>query len=245
MESTKRAIRYQWSNIKKDILEFWAVVLFINIAIFFINIKFSKLNIHIGISNGIEKGMSFSFISINIFIILITLIVNSYNKFYEDFPICISFSMTRRDFFRSLIVNNLLTASIFALVQGLLMKMDPILVRALDENPIYDFGLFNIETDSIVYIIFSLFVLFLITSSIWSLIASLNYRFRSKVWIAFLIIFVLGEKIFSLIDVFSLDNLLDNRLDVGELMVYSVVMLAIYTFIYIVTINSNVRNDIN
>ncbi|MEW8972724.1 MAG: hypothetical protein AB2375_00900 [Tissierellaceae bacterium] len=50
--------------------------------------------------------------------------------------------------------------------------------------------------------------------------------------IAFLIIFVLGEKIFSLIDVFSLDNLLDDRLDIGGLIICSVVMLAIYTFIY-------------
>lgn len=50
--------------------------------------------------------------------------------------------------------------------------------------------------------------------------------------IDFLIIFVLGEKIFSLIDVFSLDNLLDDRLDIGGLIICSVVMLAIYTFIY-------------
>ena len=148
MESTKRAIKFQLNESKISILVFWLVILIVDISALFAT-KYT--GVKIGISQG---GMDnvFSLLGLNILPIIIYLITHNYELYYKNFPISLSFSTTRKDFFKAMIVNNICVAFVMATIQSILMKIDPILVNFAGKEPIYDFKAFNIETDSVIYI---------------------------------------------------------------------------------------------
>ena len=187
MNSLKRAINYQRINFFKALGIFWAVMLVINTASYISLHMLGKNFVGLRVSgfesvDGVETWF-FSVSASNIMPIIIFLIVYCYEMYYEYFPIAISFSVTRKDFYLSTIIDNVAAAFAFAVIQSILMKIDSFIITKLGQNPKIDFGIFNISTDSILFIIVSLFVCFMAFTSIMNLLAALNYKFGYKMWI--------------------------------------------------------------
>lgn len=238
MDSTKRAIKFHYFDTKLALIKFWAVVLIVNICGYLVNIYDVK-----GINIGISSGEFFSITGMNIILILIYLIVYSYEMYYVSFPIAISFSITRKDFFQSLILNNILIASAFALIQGVFMKIDPILAELSGINTNYEFGIFNTRTDNLFFIIFSLFILFLFLISIWNLLASVNYKFGYGMWIvlAGLVILMPYIRKKDVVDLIFSSNLLTMRIDISRAMILGIIIVVSYILVYITTSRSNFK----
>lgn len=254
MESTKRAIKFQGIDTKKSILSFWAVILIVDIFFYIINISigFSATSIEfsttLGISDVSGNIRLLSVIGANIMPILISFIVYNYMMYYDSFPIVISFSVTRKDFFKSLIVDNIFVAFVYATIQGILMIIDPVFVKAIGKIPLYDFVFFNTDTDNILFIVFSLFMMFLTYISIWNLIAALNYKFGAKIWIPFVGIAYIKSitkvgKTSEFIMHFIKD-ILNSRIDLYQFLKLGIIIAICYALAYIITIKTNIKHKV-
>lgn len=241
MESTKRALKFQLNESKISISKFWVVILIVDIFALFMS-KYTDVSI--GISQG-GGGQLFSLFGMNILPIIIYLMVYNYELYYKNFSIALSFSVIRKDFFKSMIVNNVAVAFIFAVIQSILIKIDPILVRFVGRTPIYDFKAFNIQTDNVIFIIIYLFIAFMLYMTTWNLVAVLNYKYGPKFWIALVTITLLPQFI---IKTSLLSNLilpgywLNLRITPLLFTVFSIITILIYTVIYFIIQNTNVKN---
>lgn len=241
MESTKRAIKFQLNESKISITKFWAVILIVDIFAF-LSTKYT--NVSIGISQG-GGGQLFSLLGLNILPIIVYLITYNYELYYKSFPISLSFSTTRKDFFKSMILKNVLVAFIFAIIQSILIKIDPILVKFIGKEPMYDFKAFNIQTDNVIFIMIYFFIAFLIFSTIWNLIAGLNYKFGPKMWGVLGVISVLippiQRRILRGYLIFPGDWL-NVRIDILQFTIFSIITILFYIAIYFVTTNTGIKN---
>ena len=239
--STKRAIKFQLNESKNSILIFWSVVIIIDIFAIFIN-KYT--GVRIGIMEG-GTGSAISILGVNILAIVVYLISYSYELYYKRLPICLSFSMVRKDFFKSIILNNILVSLLFAVIQSILMKIDPIFTKFAGRIPLYDLEILNIETDSVIFIMIYFFIAFLLFTTIWNLIAALNYKFGSRFWIGLLILSMVSSLIqkISVFDLILPGDWLNIRLDALQFIKFSIITIILYIGIYFVTINTNIKNN--
>lgn len=190
MESTKRVIKFHNYDLKKSLAMFWLVLGAVNIIGYALSM-YSKSNTRFGafISNGNELSLAGS----NIMAIVIFFIVYGIMMYYEDFAIALSFGITRRDFYTSGIVNNILVASIFGIIQGTLQVVDKYIVEYLGYTPMVDFGIFNTLTDNLFFIVLTLIIVFLTIISITNLLGVLQFRFGYKLWIGLALIVFLSQ----------------------------------------------------
>lgn len=248
MESLKRSLKYQWLESKSFILRFWIVLIIVDISFYFLNTLGSNDGI-VGFSLGnSELSNAFSVVGVNFMIIIITFIVYNYERNYESFPLSLSMGMTRKDYFLSFFIDNLFIVFIFSLIQTILLKIDPIIIKSIGKEPLYDFVIFNLNKDNIFFIIFSIFILFLFFISLFNLLASLNYKFGYKLWIVivgFNILLsilnrgILGEftdKIFEFVERF-----LVGRLGLIEVLVILGAVALLYILNYLITINTHIK----
>lgn len=250
MESTKRAIKFQLNESKISILVFWLVILIVDIFALLMSritdISIGLNDISIGINNdGYGQGLSIlSLMAINFIPIIIYYITYSFELYYKNFPISLSFSVTRKDFFKSMMINNILVAFIASIMQSLLMKIDPILVRFIGKEPYYEFGVFNTQTDNILYIMITIFTISILFIAIWNLIAALNYKFGPKFWIALGGLSILTGIFlnFNFFDVIFPGNWLNARIDILQFSKLSIITILLYIIIYFITINTNIKN---
>ena len=145
MENFKKNMKYQFIESEKFLLGFWITLILVDIAFYIMN-NLSPQNINIGFSIG-DLGINspVSIVGVNIMAILISLIVYNFESNYEGFPLAISLSMTRREYFVSFLADNIFLAFVFALIQGILFKIEPIIMKMMDRVPLYDFIYFNAE----------------------------------------------------------------------------------------------------
>lgn len=243
MGNIKKGIRYQLMSSKKFISGFWITIILVDIAFYFMN-GIHLLNINIGLSVGISNENLISVTGVNLLAILIALLVYNYERNYESFPLAISLSMTRKQYFISFIVDNAFIAFVFAAIQGVLLKIDPYFVDLLGRVPLNDFIYFNTKTDNILYIIFILFILFFAFTCFWNLMASVNYKFGYKMWIV-----IVGTNI--LLSILNIDVmaaifkpinlLLQGRFDILQILIILAVAAVLYSVNYLIVI----RTDIN
>lgn len=247
MESLKRSIRYQLVETKKFLLGFWGTILLVNIAFYIINDIVSN-NINIGLSIGTSEGIPpISVVGVNLMAILIALLVYNYGSNYEGFPLALSLSMNRKDYFVSFLIDNVITAFVFAIIQGILLKIDPIFIKLVGRTPIYEYGYFNTKTDPVFFIIFTLFIVFLGFISFWNLIASINYKFGYKIWIIFIGFNILVSilnidfigKLFNLIE-----SMLKPRLGVLQVVLIVLGMVLLYTLNYFIVHHTDVKKKL-
>lgn len=248
MESLKRSIRYQLMESKKLLLGFWITIILVDIAFYIINYMLPH-NIRIGFSiwTSVDSAPLTSVVGINLMGILITLIVYNYKSNYETFPLGISLSMTRKDYFLSFLIDNIFVVFICSILQGMLLKIDPTVIKMIDRAPLYDFIYFNTKTDNVFFIIFTLFILFLLFMSFWNLIASINYKFGYKMWLVFI-----GANI--LISVFNLDfipravesasKIFDTRLGVFQILIIIVSIIVYYVINYFIVSKTDIKKSI-
>lgn len=252
MESLKRSLKYQWMESKTFILKFWMTVILINILFYILNVL-PTMNNSIGLTIGFSLGSTetsspMSLVGVNFLIIFVVLIVYNYERNYGSFPLSQSLSMTRKNYFISFLIDNLLISFIFAGIQGLLLKVDPYIVKSAGGEPLYDFINFNLKTDNILFIIFTLFILFLACISFFNLLASLNYKFGYKLWIvlvganiilSILNIRILGEFTNGISK--FIERFLVGRLGLVEVFLILGTVALFYIFNYFITVNTDIK----
>lgn len=161
---------------------FWIVMILVNL-ITGVLASYSNLNPIIGPM--IRDEVHISFAGSNIFAVFIFLIVYCIEMYYESFSLAIGFGATRKNFYINAIINNFIIALIFGIIQIVLMKIDIYIVSRLGLQPFVDYGLFNLEKDSLAVSILLLSFVFFIFISVMNLIGILQYRFSYKFWIGF------------------------------------------------------------
>lgn len=248
MDSLKRAIKFQCIDFIKAVGWFWLVMLIINIASYISLYKFGANFIGLRVSGfGNVDGLNTWFLSIaasNLMAIIIFLIVYCYEMYYEYFPVAINFSVTRKDFYLSAIVDNIFISLIFSVIQGILMKVDYIIINLLGNDPKVDFRIFNNATDNIFFIIFSLFVSFLVFISIINLLAAFNYKLGYKLWIIFGVIFVVAESFIDMYLIKLFENLFITRISGIKLIILMIIIIACYAIGYMIINITNVKNKL-
>ena len=189
MDSTKRVIKFQNYDLRKSVGTFWMIMGLINILAYIVII----------VSNGttrvwtiIDKVDLISIAGSNPIPIVIFFIVYGIMMYYEDFALALSFGTTRKDFYNSVIVNNILVSLIFGATQGILQLLDKYIIEYLGYKPIVDFGIFNIASDNIFLIILTLAGTFLTIISITNLLGVLQFKFGYKLWIGLGIVLIIG-----------------------------------------------------
>lgn len=245
MTGFKRAMKFQRIDFLKGVGVFWAVMLVLNIGSYLVNNYFGEGTIFYGIHNFSTGSLStMSIAGANIWPAFIFFIVYCYEMYYEYFPIAVSFSATRKDFYKSTIIDNLLVTLVFAIVQGILMKVDILAIKALGFIPLTDFGIFNTANDNLILIILSLFTVFLFVTAIMNLLALLNYKIGWKLWIIVGIIVSLFAGI-GISFVFGvLDWIMTIRIDLRQLIVLIIPIILSYLVGFMLVKNTNIKNRI-
>lgn len=244
MDSQKRIIKYQMIEAFKVLAILWGVLLLLDIIGFIATIYFNNIW-----SFGIHTDTEMSIVAGNIMAIFIFFIAYSYTLHYEDFPIAICFSITRKDYYKSVILQNLIVSFAVALFEGILLKIEPYIISAVGINPIQDFSIFNTKTNSLMYIVLIMFIGFLINVSFWNLVAALNYKFGYKLWIVATALFILF--IFTLNSRFInfLDNVFSSRWIEYNISLFLILFFGIFTVIcyvisYFITFHTNVKHRV-
>ena len=249
MEKLKKNTRYQLIESKKTLLGFWITIILVDIAFYIMNgIYGDRISIGFTVGTLADPG-SISVTGINIMAIFIAFIAYNFENNYQSFPLAISLSMTRREYFLSFLADNIFLAFVFASIQGLLLKLDPVIVKMIDRTPLYDYLYFNLQTDSIFYIIFILFVLFLSFMSFWNLLASINYKLGYKMWIgiigANILITSMNFKIGFIEDIFKLiENIFKPRLDFIQILYILLGAAVLYGLNYLIVIRSDIKKKL-
>lgn len=239
-----RIIKFQYEDSKRSLSKFWAVLLVVDILLYVLN-KSNVLGGSLGMSQYSGGVSSLSIMGANLMAIFIYLIVYNYENFYKNFPLALSFSITRQDFFKSILVKNLCISLTLGMIQGLLLTIDAPLVRSIGRVPIVEFVLFNTELDKAIYIIFAISIVFLTFLSLWSVVAALNYRFGYIIWIIFVAIQFLLERL-NLAHIYNnifqyIFNLFFNRIDLGSFLQLFLIILISHGLTYIITINTDIQ----
>lgn len=242
MESLKRSMRYQVMETKNFLMKFIATLIFLNIFFYILN---AISSIHIGFSLGSSGESSpLSVTGSNLLIIAIVIIVYNYERNYGSFPLAVSMGTTRKEYFLTFLADNILIALILGSIQGVLMKIDPYIMRLLGKEPIYDFLYFNIQTDSIFYVIFILFFFFLSFICFWNLIASLNYKFGYIIWIEVVVfnmlVSLLNIKVFGNI-LKSIGSILSPRLGISQIGIMFSGIGILYLINYLIVRKTNIK----
>ncbi|MDR7855189.1 hypothetical protein [Tissierella sp.] len=191
MESNKRINKFQKYDLKESVGAFWVVMIIVNIFVYALA-SYTNSNSNVKFGPFIHDGDLFSIAGSNIMPILIFFIIYGITMYYEYFALALSFGVTRRDFYKSAIVDNFQVSLIFAFVQSVLQIIDKNVIESLGINPMVDFGIFNTSRDNIFFIILSLFTFFLVCASLSNLLGVLQYKFGYKFWIVFGIISLFG-----------------------------------------------------
>lgn len=214
MNSIKRGIKFQNYDLKKSIGIFWIVILIVNILAVSITL-YSNFNTQIGIF-GVQEDI-YSITGANIMPIFIFLIVYSIVIYHEDFALALCFGVTRKDFYVSVLVNNIVVVLSFATIQAILQMIERFAAKFLNYKLIVEFGIFNISTDNIFYIIFALAMIFLTFVSVTNLLGVLQYRYGYKFWIGFGITALLGMYLYRYITFLkSIQGLLQTYIWLGS-----------------------------
>ncbi len=194
MKALDRVSKFQLNKTIKSLIIFMLIVLILNIYMHFVNS--TERFIPMG---SIEYGSDVERISVvsqnNVFIIIF-FIIQSFKMIYERLILSISFSISRVDFIKTIILENILIASIISVFQFLLFKIEPFLIMGNKYAERYDFGYFNLQEDSFLYIIFTFFILLLFAKLLIDFVLSLNFKYGAIIWVIFIILFLIGVDTF-------------------------------------------------
>lgn len=224
----------------------------VNIIFYGVNYSSSLIN-NLGLFKSEYGRNLLSVIGLNFFPIGILLFIHAYRSFYDMFAMASSFNIIKTDFFGSLIFDNLIMVLILSSIQGVLLKLDPLIIRAIGLNPLYDFGFINLEKDGIFYIIISIFFILIYLMSIFNLLASLNYKYTKKIWLLLVPLALVGlgldgffkskEIGLGLLSRMSKGMGLNNPLSLSSGLKYLFFSSFIYFLTYLVVRSTRVRED--
>ncbi len=185
MEAIKRQIKFQIADGKNAFIIFWIILLAVNTLFYIINGSSTFGSAGVSFSASFN-GAQMEYISVasgHVISIIIFIIVYSMVMYYESFPMAISFSATRKDFYIGAVIHNILLCLSMAVIQGVLMKLDGFIIEAIGRNPLYEQLIFNTKEDSILFIIAVLFIIFLFTAAVFNLLGAALCRLTWKLWL--------------------------------------------------------------
>jgi len=234
MSSQKRIIKYQLNEAFKALAVFWGILLLVDVLGFIGNIYYNNMW-----TFGIHASTKISIVGGNTVAIFIFFIVYCYTRYYEDFPIAICLSVTRGDYFKSVVLENIIVSFFVALIEGILLKIEPYVISAAGSTPLQDFSIFNTKTDSLIYIVLVMFIAFFINVSFWTLVAALNYKFGYRFWIAISALFVLFIFMLNSGTLNFLDTIFSKRW-----LFFGVLTVACNVASYYITLNTNVKHRV-
>jgi hypothetical protein len=204
MEGIKRQIKYQITDTKKAFIIFWAIVIAVDILFYILNTRIAS-NAFFGtgsITSVIDasgQSVSTRYLNVtgqNIIAIWIFIIVYSMIMYYESFPTALGFSATRKDFYIGAVAHNLVLCFAMAVIEGILLKMDRIFIKAIGELPLDTFLMLDLEHNNTLYVISVLFIMFILCAAAFNLLGTILYKFGYKVWFIFLAVaMVLGNTV--------------------------------------------------
>lgn len=235
MNQINRVIKFQNYDIKKSIIGFWGTILLVNILTYASNLYYS---FKISIDFLLNKDIFFPMVAINYVAIFIYFVINWIVMYYENFALALNFGVTRREFYKSIIINNVIVALIFSTIQGVLQIIDKNIVETLEYKPLVEFGLFNTTTDNIFFIILALFIAFSTIISIANLMGILQFKFGYKFWIGLSIAFILSQVLYNNILKQSISIFIGNSLIFITLI--SVIIIC-YILGYLLIMKSSVK----
>ncbi|MDO5707616.1 MAG: hypothetical protein Q4P31_03175 [Andreesenia angusta] len=183
MSSLSRSRKLVNSNLKKGLIITGIVTLILDLALVLLNLYFD--NFSLGLVTGSGKNQLLSIFALNILPFTIYFLTNSMIMISENLYIAINYSLTRKNFYKSMIINSIIISLIFSIVQGMLFKAEPLILSVFEKNSRDNFILFNSWTDNLIVIIGILFVMIFTFISLLNLIVSLNNKFGFKIWLIF------------------------------------------------------------
>lgn len=195
MSSFNRSINLTNYSLKRGIILTWIITIIIDIFAILANVIFAE--VPIGVMTGSGKFALLSIFAINLLPFTIYFITNSMIIFSESLPVSITYGLTRKNFFISMIVNSLIISVLFSVIQGILFKLEPLIIDMLGKNARENFILFNTSSDNIFFVIAILFLMIISFISFVNLIVGLNYKFGFKLWLvlaALILLFALANR---------------------------------------------------
>jgi hypothetical protein len=247
MNPTKRIIKYQNKEVKKFLTGFWLIMLAINIFGYMVNYYIGKNSRMFYFSLGDDGTMSVA--GINIMAAFYALIGYGIAMYYEHFPIAVGFSVTRKDFYKSVIINNCINSFFIATISALLLKIDRFIINAMGREPLVDFRFFNTADDNILFIIFSLFIGFFTLLSLVNIIGVLLYKLgAAKFWIGTLVLFIFIFIFMSANDFIilktienSIRQIFITRITPNSLIYIIIINFIFYAFGYFIIKKTNIK----
>ena len=187
MNQLNRVIKFQNYDFHKSVKSFWYTMLLVNIL--------SYLFFYNDLATGamINDINDISIAAANLLTIGIYLLINWIVMYRENLSLALSFGITRKDYYKSIIINNIKIGLVFSIIQSVLQILDGYMMEYLGYNPLVEFEIFNTVTDNMFFIILALFICFSAIISIVNLIGILQFKFGYKLWIGIGVIFVLSQ----------------------------------------------------
>lgn len=198
MEALKRQIKFQLADTRRAIIIFWAIVIASNILFYFLNATTNNgmygtgHMITVQSSNGqLVNTRYLNVAGSNVIAIWIFIIVYNMVMYYEIFPTAIGFSSTRKNFYLGAIIHNSILCFIMAVIEGVLLKLDRVIIKALGQNALDEFLMLDLKSVNIVYIIIVLFLIFILPCALFNLLGTILYKWGYKFWLVFLAGFII------------------------------------------------------
>lgn len=241
MNTFKRILRYENTNTKNSTLGFLLVMIVMNVLFYLMNHSPNFIN-----NIGLTSGELLSVVGINFLPMGLFLLLHTYNNYYEAYSLTSSFNIVKSDFYGSLVLDNILMVGIMSLVQGILIKLDPIVISLIGKTPLYDLGFTNTQTDNVFFIIVSLFVSFMFIMGIFNIMAALNYKFGRKIWIVYIglivgLNYIVESKINIWLGQYFTDIAMNERLTFISTGKYLILTLITYGITYFIVKNTKPR----
>ncbi len=241
MEGLKRQFKYQFMDLKKAFIIFWVIVIAINILLYFLNTKVgsngsfgtSEIITKINADGQVTTIRYLSVASSNIIAIGIFIIVCCMVMYYECFPIAIGFSSTRKNFYIGVLVHNIILSFAMAVIEGILLKLDRYIIKAMGEQTLDKFLMFNLKTSNVLYIISVLFLIFLLLCSVFNLLGAILYKWGYKFWIGFFIVWMIIANMFASELILIFKNAIDSILKFDGLPLFSVKIILTSAVLYV------------
>lgn len=242
MEGLKRQLRFQMEDSIKPFVIFWVIAILVDIAGYFANYYFG---IGFGLMNNEAGVTSVNVAGGNIIAISIFFIVYNMVMYYESFPTAIGFSSTRRDFFMGVLVHNIMLCFGMALIQGILMKIDPFFVKLIGSRPVEGFGGINLTEANVITVSFILFLYFILFSSVFNLLGALLYKYTYKIWFVIAAIFIIIGNVgaLSMVVLPALEDVFISRNIITDLFETLIIVPFFYLLSWLVIRRMNLRTS--
>lgn len=193
MDLSNRVLKYNFHIMKKSIFKFLITLALVNIFFYLITIKYhSQYEYELIYDNKIGHIVILDLIIINIF-----MLASSFESYAQNFKLALNFGASRKEFYKSLLIINLISSFLLALVHSILQLIDIIMLEYIEMEPFIAFRLHDNPIINFIIIMISLLTSFLAIYGLYNIFAILQYRYNYGFWIVCGTLILFGSTIFG------------------------------------------------